>query len=513
MGTAMMKLDYRIALTTLLHRTLNPFGAIGLLTLIATSTAAATPAITSVDAPTLSDGKQITISGTGFGSGPHVLLFDDFNGGTVGSPIPLKANDGSWTATKTAPPVYGAYGLDGSTGFLTHSNATLRQFALLFPANEQEMFISYWVAITPGTYFPGANSPDTFSTFSSWKQPWAMYGDYGGCSDAWIPAWNGSTWNLAGNDHSSTLMWLGPPSWFGFERYTRISFWIKANTTDPTLPGNIAGQILQDGRGIVQTWTGTPAIFDNSNQNPQCPAGTPKAWDRVYAPGWMSIGNGGASQPVYDDFYIAVGPDAQARIEIGNASTYAASTDLELLTPDVWSSTQITATLHQGPFTSLDNLYVYVVDANGNVNDTGFPLGSSSTTSSSTSTTTSTSGTSTTSTSTSTSGTTSTSTATTSTPPEVYISSPTSGTALNSVVTLSAYATSPSGAAITQVSIDLDGALQCSGAPSVSCNWNTRKSSNGNHTISASAEDAAGNKASTQITVSVSNSCRGYRCN
>jgi hypothetical protein len=90
--------------------------------------------------------------------------------------------------------------------------------------------------------------------------------------------------------------------------------------------------------------------------------------------------NGGHNW-VIDDVYIATGPNAAARVEIGNATTYTACTNLALITPDSWSSNLIIATVRQGRFASGSKVYLYVSDASGNVNSTGFPitLGTSST--------------------------------------------------------------------------------------------------------------------------------------
>jgi hypothetical protein len=54
---------------------------------------------------------------------------------------------------------------------------------------------------------------------------------------------------------------------------------------------------------------------------------------------------------------------------------------------------------------------------------------------------------------------------------------------------------------VSSVSLYLDGRLRCSSTSSVSCSWNTRYSSRGTHTISATAKDSAGNTATTSVSV------------
>jgi len=65
-----------------------------------------------------------------------------------------------------------------------------------------------------------------------------------------------------------------------------------------------------------------------------------------------------------DDVYIDF---TRARVEIGNASTWAACTVRELQPPTAWSASSITVTLNQGTLTALGDSYLYVVTAGGNV--------------------------------------------------------------------------------------------------------------------------------------------------
>ncbi|MBF0384973.1 MAG: hypothetical protein HQL27_03785, partial [Candidatus Omnitrophica bacterium] len=62
--------------------------------------AQAEPAITGVSG-TLEQGSAITISGSGFGvAGPNIIVFDDFEKGTLGQPIMTGAGSaqvGEWT--------------------------------------------------------------------------------------------------------------------------------------------------------------------------------------------------------------------------------------------------------------------------------------------------------------------------------------------------------------------------------------------------------------------------------
>ena len=58
------------------------------------------------------------------------------------------------------------------------------------------------------------------------------------------------------------------------------------------------------------------------------------------------------------------------------------------------------------------------------------------------------------------------------------------------------------------LSVYIDGSLQCSTMDSstLSCSWNTRKASSGSHSIVAVAEDAAGNRSETAVSVTTGSS-------
>jgi hypothetical protein len=87
----------------------------------------------------------------------------------------------------------------------------------------------------------------------------------------------------------------------------------------------------------------------------------------------------------FDDIYIATGPNAQARIEVGNASTYAKSTKLTILTPKSWSDGSISAQVNTGQFKTGEAAYLFVFKADGSVSS-GYPIKMGATASGSSST-------------------------------------------------------------------------------------------------------------------------------
>ena len=79
----------------------------------------------------------------------------------------------------------------------------------------------------------------------------------------------------------------------------------------------------------------------------------------------------GDTYTYWDDVYFDT---TQARVEIGDASTYAASRHREIQVPSAWTDSSITITLNDGTFDSFAGLYLYVTDSAGRVNANGFPL-------------------------------------------------------------------------------------------------------------------------------------------
>jgi hypothetical protein len=83
----------------------------------------------------------------------------------------------------------------------------------------------------------------------------------------------------------------------------------------------------------------------------------------------------------------------------------------------------------------------------------------------------------------------------------VTITSPGNGTTISGTqVTISAKATDNVG--VKSLVLSIDGAVAAStNLGSLTYRWNTKKVANGSHTISAVAKDAAGNSATSTITV------------
>lgn len=74
----------------------------------------------------------------------------------------------------------------------------------------------------------------------------------------------------------------------------------------------------------------------------------------------------------YDDIYI---DNSWARVEIGDQPTYSACTHREIQIPQaIWNDGQLQINVNQGSFADNSTAYLYVVDENGEVNISGYPV-------------------------------------------------------------------------------------------------------------------------------------------
>lgn len=85
--------------------------------------------------------------------------------------------------------------------------------------------------------------------------------------------------------------------------------------------------------------------------------------------------NGDASSaPRYDDVYLSIGPNAQARVEIADSPVYANAREIVIQPSTSWSDNQIKVIVQKGALSSLSNSYLFVTDKDGNRNALGVPV-------------------------------------------------------------------------------------------------------------------------------------------
>jgi hypothetical protein len=332
------------------------------------SIAHAAPTISNVSG-TVADGQTITIFGSGFGNGPNVVLYDEFEGGVDGETISAAATVGSWAkvgnpTNPTNAPYYDPVAHSGSHSMrAVDSDSSRENVATAKFPDTTEFFQSWWVQVPAGERFPGAGAPGRFPSkdlgecISCFKMTWISENGLwsGGGNDICLGTWVAQTMQFQGNDVSSPVIAYVGNSWWRWGKWMRFSVWFKANGLSN---GQGKFRVLAEGEGWTYANEGISGVMMHTS---------PYLWNTMNVAGWA----GGTGYVVYDDYYLATGPNSQARVGIGDAPTYAGSKNIALLTPVSWSDSTITAVVRKGSFSNLSNVFFYVTDANGNVNANG----------------------------------------------------------------------------------------------------------------------------------------------
>lgn len=347
--------------------------------------AQAAPAITSVSGTVASD-QTITITGTGFGTGPTVEWLGGETGviesGTDGTAFVATTARPGWV--EEAPPGVAefdtarAYSYSKSLVFDTDSHDT-GIFGLCYDTggNVTYAYVTYYTyfdndGLTAGQWKMYRLMPIQ-SVVDSATPQWIVFNkrNFGGGSNAAFrtqTAIDGgpcvdyddceTNWSLADGLLPNAGGWY------------RVEFFIKASSaygaTDATgkiilhNPGtsisqsySLAGVL---GYGLGDTRQYRWHVFQNYQGNGYgyhptiCPTCTTSVW--------------------MDDLYISNSPK---RVEIGNASTWAACTQREIQPPTSWADTSIAVKLNAGTLTLVGS-YLYVVDGTEEVS-AGYLLG------------------------------------------------------------------------------------------------------------------------------------------
>lgn len=130
--------------------------------------------------------------------------------------------------------------------------------------------------------------------------------------------------------------------------------------------------------GAIRQWDNGVLCLDYSPTNPKYgaephPTDTMAGTSREVSIGGYTRLYSTNNWRYYTDIYLDIG--TQARVVIGNASTYAATTVREMQIPSAWSTTQITVTCNQGALSAVAGNWLYVITSTGSVvNSTGFQL-------------------------------------------------------------------------------------------------------------------------------------------
>jgi len=329
--------------------------------ILSCSDALAIPQISSVYSTSMTNNATSHIEGNSFGTmRGSIVSWDDFEshapGERIHNSMPLIGP--TWTC------IYGYNGpLASYTDVRSHSGnmsayidwtgSSIRAFGWAGQGPFNKLYITYWRYMT-GDYNPseGDNHKQFYLYGNNNEMPQGMplipagttvWGFYNNVGDSSVPYNIRNNINTLGWNYGNTV-----------NKFQRWEFWIKLN--EPYTASN----------GVIKVWLDGKLGIENYNYRHRYVAGE----YTDFRLGHMAQGFTDTAKVWFDDLYIAT---TQARVEMGNASSWAACTHREIQIPTAWSDNSITITVNQGSFQDGDAAYLFVVDAEGNVSN-GYPI-------------------------------------------------------------------------------------------------------------------------------------------
>lgn len=316
----------------------------------------------------------IEIHGTDFKSGPEVILYANFSNGQDKQLIPIDdPHIGTWQRQGAS---YMAY-LNGEMGMASNGAepgqpaiSTIQRFA--FPRADMDVFISYSIYMPENTTFPAESILGQFSDSSSWKMSWLMDGEDGykirEQSDICLPTHVGHNgiFYLAGNDGNLVTKMVRGPDWWDFNSTNYISSYLSPNKDFPdTENGEIYFQSTNKAKGLItELFTDRPAGLP----------GTQSQYSQANFPGWFRLEGSENFQAIYDNIYVAIGPNIKARLEITDNADYSASTKIMTIPFESWQARKIVINQNTTPLPSLDGMYIHVTDHTGVLSSEGLSI-------------------------------------------------------------------------------------------------------------------------------------------
>jgi len=319
---------------------------------------------------TIADGRSLVITGGSFGAKTNAApyVWDNFDSGTDGNEIsgqtPSGTGGNAWGHSHAAASgIYSDENLRDGSGLnskheLSSTDITGRsvsQLNISLSAGDK-VYFSCWYRHDWGT--TGDNLDRQIKIWRIFHEGYPEWDRTYTCITNWVEN-SGATYrsdlyvlyDAASSPRDYITPCLSDEKWVRFEAEYKISS--ATETSD----------------GIVHLWISQPdfagAIIKHVDRaNLITIPANGDIWDGFFIGQWM----GNATEPFsstlyYDDVYFDT---TWQRVEIGDNATWANCTHREIQVPSSWSATSITVTLNKGSFDSLNNQYLFVVDADGN---------------------------------------------------------------------------------------------------------------------------------------------------
>jgi hypothetical protein len=355
------------------------FVAPGFAIIVALFSAAAigAPAVQQVSG-TFAHKASVTISGSGFGSKAQAapVVWDDASGSNV-----LAKWSGAWpdnnpayNTTYRAPQrgvalphgnitkyIAGAHaegaGATGGYNVIFFKNITINSY----PA---QYYVSWYSTVDPAWSFGGDENFKTFA-YSSGNGPYGMpnnwYVNYGpptmrppGNSQYPFPYWQI-------NDDGSSLQnpdINGKSSWWYISEVNPITAWAK---------NEIAVRLSTGNDGYIKQWENGRLVINYQGPTDKYPGSSRTIGIGGYARNYNKSSNWRYFADVYLDSSLS-------RVVLANNPILGDATVIENQIPTAWGTGSIGLTVNLGKFTSGQTAYLFVVDASGSSNSTGYPV-------------------------------------------------------------------------------------------------------------------------------------------
>ncbi|WP_138441571.1 hypothetical protein [Marinobacter alexandrii] len=122
-------------------------------------------------------------------------------------------------------------------------------------------------------------------------------------------------------------------------------------------------------KGTIDVWTNGKIVHSVANYQKESSSEGMTVWLIGFDPNYDDYTN---LEIRLDDIFVASSP---ARVELSNSSTWKGAGNRREIQPATsWSSSKIEVNLNLGQFDAQENLYIYVIDTDGNVNSNGYPI-------------------------------------------------------------------------------------------------------------------------------------------
>jgi hypothetical protein len=335
---------------------------------------------------TFNNGQTFTIQkqGGGFGSGPQILVFADFRGGTPGAEVSLSQTMGSFSSittsgsgSSTQKPFYMTGGRDGNTCMSTMTDAlgAANRWAQAIISGAADFTSFYMARAVYGDFTTGSQAN------SNQKDVWVCRNGNttGGGHDIYEGAFVG-VFSNSGPIPPFYYAGSGPPcdlafrnqslpndGYFPRNEWTFNEWGVRPTTTaGANALIDLFGTYCNDTYGWNRsTSTGLWRSWSSSGVTP--------AWNHVYFPGdYQDRPGSGHGVPApyltyykWDDLYFAVGPNAWKRFLIGDAPTIAACKKLYICPHIVWADGSVTLSLPHTEWTSFVGKHLFWFDNSG----------------------------------------------------------------------------------------------------------------------------------------------------